>query len=353
MLAGVGRGAQLGILVSGPEVLESASRIDTLLFDKTGTVTTGQLNVVASEGADSLGVGQWRALSALAAASTHPASRAITAHAQAVGPFEQTTLTDIHESAGFGISASADGNTLRLGRPEWSAATVTDARTANDELGDTHTAPDSLSPAVASWRLDGWSVVAFSINGAVRVHFAIADTVRPESADVIAASQQLGMKAFLVTGDHAEVARHVASQVGIPADNVISSAKPEEKVSAVRDLQKQGHRVAMVGDGINDAAALATADIGIAMGAGTGAAIAAGDITVVGSRLELVLPALRLANRTLTTIRSNLAWAFGYNIIMIPLAAAGALNPMIAGFAMASSSVIVVTNSLRLRRFSV
>lgn len=343
MLAGVGRGAQLGILVGGPEVLESAAKIDTIIFDKTGTLTTGQLAVMATDGAESMGIGHWRALAALAGASTHPVSRAIAAHAQTFGPFDNTALTDVHEVAGAGIQAMQDGTPMRLGRIAWAI-----------ESAESSHAPSESAPSLneKSWQEQGWSVVAFSINGFARVRFAVADTVRPEAADVVRAAQELKLQPWLVTGDHSSVAQHIATSTMISAQFIRSEITPEGKVEVVRALQSHGHTVAMVGDGINDAAALAAADIGIAMGSGSGAAIAAGDITLVSSRLSLVLPALELARATLRTIRTNLAWAFGYNIIMIPLAATGVLNPMIAGFAMAASSVMVVTNSLRLRRFA-
>ena len=342
MLAGVGRGAQLGILVGGPEVLENAARIDTIIFDKTGTLTTGQLTVMATEGADSMGVGYWRALAALASASTHPVSHAVAVHAHTHGPFETTPLTDVHEVAGFGIQAVHEGALLRLGRMAWATerANTSPAEGAAD-----------ASVGVNGWREQGWSVVLFSVDATPRLSLAVADTIRPEAIQIVRAAQEMNLQPWLVSGDHASVAQHIGRATNIPAHSVRSEVTPEGKVQTVRGLQAQGHTVAMVGDGINDAAALATADIGIAMGGGSGAAIAAGDITVVGSRLNLVLPALNLARATLNTIRANLAWAFGYNIIMIPLAAAGLLNPMIAGFAMAASSVMVVSNSLRLRRF--
>lgn len=343
MLAGVGRGAQLGILVGGPEVLESAARIDTIIFDKTGTLTTGKLTVMATEGSESMGLGHWRALAALASASTHPVSHAVAVHAQTYGSFESTSLTDVHEVAGYGIEAVHEGIVLRLGRMAW--ATESSITAQSDGAAAT-------SATVNDWQEQGWSVVVFSMDGALKLSFAVADTIRPEAVDVVRAAQALDLEPWLVTGDHASVAQHIGRSTNISARSIRSEVTPEGKVETVRKLQSEGHAVAMVGDGINDAAALATADIGIAMGGGSGAAIAAGDITVVGSRLTLVLPAVKLARATLNTIRANLAWAFGYNIIMIPLAAAGMLNPMIAGFAMAASSVMVVSNSLRLRRFT-
>ena len=357
MLAGVGRGAQLGLLIGGPQVLESAAQVDTMVFDKTGTITTGRLAVADSAGSEIMGVWHWRALASLAAVSAHPVSQAITAHAADAGPFDALPLTDVLETAGAGVQASVDDKVLRLGRPEWAVDTglARDGGLAPDGSHTTPSGPvadsDFHGGLIQDWRNSGWSVVVFSVDGVARLSLAVADTLRPEAATVVNAVRAAGLTPWLVTGDHAAVARHIAAEAGIDAAQVVSSATPEQKVRAVEDLQRAGHTVAMVGDGINDAAALATAQIGVAMGAGTGAAIAAADITLVGSRLDRVLPALTLARRTLGIIRANLMWAFGYNIVMVPLAAAGALSPMIAGFAMASSSVIVVGNSLRLRRF--
>ena len=372
MLAGVGRGAQLGILIGGPEVLENAAAVDTLIFDKTGTITTGQLSVTDAAGEETMGVWHWRALAALAGASSHPVSRAVAAYAASRGEYEPLAVSSVRESAGAGVEATADDKSLRLGRAGWTssgaeaaamhaAPTTMDADSSGDadsssiKAGATRhgVGMDDADLRVQQWRRRGWSVVAFSVDAEVRLQLAVADTLRPEAAAVVSEAKALGLTPWLVTGDHELVAATIAASAGIEQGTVVSGATPEQKVTTVADMQRAGRSVAMVGDGINDAAALATADIGIAMGGGTGAAIAAGDITLVGSRLDRVLPALALARRTLATIRANLMWAFGYNIVMIPLAAAGALNPMVAGFAMASSSVIVVSNSLRLRRFTI
>lgn len=364
MLAGVGRGAQLGILIGGPQVLESATRVDTLVFDKTGTITAGRLTVADSDGSDTMDRWHWQALASLAAVSAHPVSQAVAAHALATGPVDELRLADVLETAGAGVQATADGKFVRLGRPEWvldaGRDTGLDATTAADSGGRSGPNADNLAlrsdddhwRRIQQWRDAGWSVVVFSVDGAARLSIAVADTLRAEAAAVVSTARTAGLTPWLVTGDHAAVARHIAGSAGIDAEQVVSGATPEQKVQTVVSLQRAGHAVAMVGDGINDAAALATAEIGIAMGGGTGAAIAAADITLVGSRLDLVVPALTLARRTLAIIRANLMWAFGYNVVMVPLAAAGALNPMIAGFAMASSSVIVVSNSLRLRGFT-
>ncbi|NDB17674.1 MAG: cation-translocating P-type ATPase [Actinobacteria bacterium] len=346
MLAGVGRGAQAGILISGPEVLERAAAVDTIMFDKTGTLTYGQLRVVQTLGVDTLSIAQWRALTATAAASNHPVSRAVAAFAASQG-HTPGVASDVVEHPGAGVAATVDGAHTRLGKPEWATATSDVAGTAGERSSGTFGAGGLDLDA---WQNTGFSVVVFTLNGQAKAAFAIADEHRDDAAEVVRSAAAQGLTPWLVTGDHAGVAARVATHAGIAAERVRSDISPEGKQELVASLQSQGHRVVMVGDGINDAAALAAADIGIAMGAGTGAAIAAGDITVVGSNLSRAMPALRLARATLRTIKVNLFWAFAYNFVMIPLAAFGILDPMVAGFAMAASSVLVVTNSLRLRR---
>ncbi len=348
MLAGVGRGAAHGILISGPEVLERAAAVDSIVFDKTGTLTSGRLRVVETSGTDALSIAQWRALSATAGASSHPVARAIAEFVAGQG-HAPAAASDVVEHPGAGVSATVDGSHARLGKAQWAVA---DAVTRSVDDVPTDIAGE-LDEHLAEWHQVGYSVVVFTLNGQTKGAFAIADEPRAEASAVVQAATSEDLIPWLVTGDHAGVATRVAASAGITGERVRSGVSPEGKQALVTDLQAQGHRVVMVGDGINDAAALAAADIGIAMGAGTGAAIAAGDITLVGSNLSQVIPALRLARATLRTIKVNLFWAFAYNLVMIPLAALAVLEPMFAGFAMAASSVLVVTNSLRLRRVSI
>lgn len=321
LLVGTGRGAQLGILIRGPEVLEQTKRIDTVVLDKTGTVTTGTMavrRVVAADGEDPDRV---LALAAgVESASEHPVARAIAAAGRA------SAVTDFENRAGRGVVGTVDGLRVAVGKPE-------------------HPAPPELAEVFAS----GDTAVAVSWEGAVRGAITVADAVKESSAEAITRIRALGMDPVLLTGDGEAVARRVAAEVGIA--RVIAGVLPDEKAAVVTRLQGEGRAVAMVGDGVNDAAALATADVGLAMGTGTDAAIEAGDLTLVRGDLRSVPQAIRLARATLNTIRANLFWAFAYNVAAIPLAALGLLNPMIAGAAMAASSVFVVGNSLRLRRF--
>ncbi|CRK52557.1 copper transporter ATPase [Rhodococcus sp. RD6.2] len=323
LLVGTGRGAQLGILIRGPEVLEQTKRIDTVVLDKTGTVTTGTMivrSVVAADGED-----RDRVLALAAAvesASEHPVARAIAA--AGAGSF---AVADFSNRAGVGVVGTVDGLRVTVGRPE-------------------HAVPAELAGAFDS----GDTTVAVSWGGAVRGAIGVADAVKPTSAEAISQIRALGMTPVLLTGDSESVARRVADEVGI--ERVIAGVLPDEKAAEVGRLQGEGRAVAMVGDGVNDAAALATADVGLAMGTGTDAAIEAGDLVLVRGDLRSVPQAIRLARVTLNTIRANLFWAFAYNVAAIPLAAFGLLNPMIAGAAMAASSVFVVGNSLRLRRFA-
>jgi Cu+-exporting ATPase len=330
ILVGTGRGAQLGVLIKNPQVLETVTGIDTVVLDKTGTVTTGRMTVGSVEvrpGEDADEV--LRHAAAVEAASEHPVAAAIVAAARNRG----LDLPDVHHFAnqpGIGVTGVVDG-------------TVVDVKRAGSIAGI-----DLLAPAPAAVSTG----VEVAWDGRVRGTIRLADVVKPSSAAAIAELKAMGITPVLLTGDNATVARRVAAEIGLLPENVIADVLPTEKAQAISRLQAEGRRVAMVGDGVNDSVALATADIGMAMGTGTDAAIEAGDVTLVRGDLTTVPTALRLASRTLATIRVNLFWAFAYNIAAIPLAAFGLLNPMIAGAAMAASSVLVVGNSLRLRRFS-
>ncbi|MEU5797507.1 heavy metal translocating P-type ATPase [Streptomyces sp. NPDC047813] len=332
LMVGTGRGAQLGILIKGPEVLESTRRVDTVVLDKTGTVTTGRMTlqtVYAADGEDEKEL--LRLAGALEHASEHPVARAIAAGAEeragtlpAVEHFENVP--------GRGVRGRVDGREVAVGR-------------LYDDV------PEDLARAAAEAEREGRTAVLAGWDGRARGVLAVADAVKETSAEAIRALRALGLTPVLLTGDNRTVAESVARAVGIDAAHVYAEVLPEDKVDVVRRLQAEGRAVAMVGDGVNDAAALATADLGLAMGTGTDAAIEAGDLTLVRGDLRTAADAIRLSRRTLATIKGNLVWAFGYNVAALPLAAAGLLNPMIAGAAMAFSSVFVVTNSLRLRRF--
>lgn len=319
ILVGTGRGAQLGILIKNPQVLESVKDIDTVVLDKTGTVTTGVMTVggIAVHRGENADTVLARA-AAVESGSEHPIAAAIVAAAKAAGLRPQR-VTDFANRPGHGVSGVVDGVRVDITR---SAA-----------------AHETGTAVEVSW------------DGRVRGVLTLTDTVKESSAAAIDELKAMGITPMLLTGDGAAVARKVAAEVGIDPANVIANVLPTDKADAIKRLQADGRRVAMVGDGVNDSVALATADIGMAMGTGTDAAIEAGDLTLVRGDLRTVPTALRLSARTLRTIRMNLVWAFGYNIAAIPAAAAGLLNPMIAGAAMAASSVLVVTNSLRLRRF--
>ncbi|MFE7859862.1 heavy metal translocating P-type ATPase [Streptomyces sp. NPDC057403] len=330
LMVGTGRGAQLGILIKGPEVLESTRRVDTVVLDKTGTVTTGRMTlqeVYVADGADEKEV--LRLAGAVEHASEHPVARAV-----AVGAEERAgrlpEVEGFENVPGRGVRGRVEGREVAVGR-------------LYDEL------PPELTRAKDEAERGGRTAVVVGWDGAARGVVAVADAVKETSAQAVRELRALGLTPVLLTGDNRAVAEAVAREVGI--EQVIAEVLPEDKVDAVRRLQGEGRVVAMVGDGVNDAAALATADLGLAMGTGTDAAIEAGDLTLVRGDLRVATDAIRLSRRTLSTIKGNLVWAFGYNVAALPLAAAGLLNPMIAGAAMAFSSVFVVTNSLRLRTF--
>ncbi|MDX3535580.1 heavy metal translocating P-type ATPase [Streptomyces sp. MB09-01] len=336
LMVGTGRGAQLGILIKGPEVLESTRRVDTVVLDKTGTVTTGRMTLTGvhpAEGVDEREL--LRLAGSLEHASEHPIARAVaTAAAERAGALP--VPEGFENLAGLGVQGVVDGHAVLVGR----AQLLTDRSI---------TLPAGLCAARAAAEAEGSTAVLVAWDGAARGVLTVADAVKETSAEAVARLRALGLTPVLLTGDNKAVAETVAREVGI--DEVIAEVLPQDKVDVVRRLQAQGRTVAMVGDGVNDAAALAQADLGLAMGTGTDAAIEAGDLTLVRGDLRVAADAIRLSRRTLATIKGNLFWAFGYNVAALPLAAAGLLNPMIAGAAMAFSSVFVVTNSLRLRSF--
>lgn len=348
LMVGTGRGAQLGILIKGPEVLESTRKVDTVLLDKTGTITTGRMTLndviigaeVAEAATDRAAIdadGVLRLAGALEDGSEHPIARAIAAGARdRVG--ELPPVTDFQNLAGLGVQGVVDSRVVLVGR-----------RSLLEEYSQR--VPADLDAAHQAAQSAGRTAVMVSIDGAPCGLLVVADAIKPTSSQAISELKALGLHPMLLTGDNAATAQTVASEVGIDPSDVIAEVLPADKVEQVRTLQDRGRVVAMVGDGVNDAAALAQADLGLSMGTGTDVAIQAADLTLVRGDLRVAADAIRLSRKTLSTIKGNLFWAFGYNVAAIPVAAFGLLNPMLAGLAMALSSVFVVTNSLRLRRF--
>ncbi|AOT02865.1 heavy metal translocating P-type ATPase [Arthrobacter sp. U41] len=344
LLTGTGRGAQLGILIRGPQVLEDTRTVDTILLDKTGTVTTGHLAV---DGTDAFGTFSaaevLRLAGALESASEHPIARAIAASALSAerrnsDPASLPDVVGFRSAPGGGVRGTVEGRLVTAGRTGWLEKNGIAATAAQLEV---------LNAAEGS----GATAIWLAVDGEPAGIISLRDTLKPGSAAAISRLRDLGLRPILLTGDNAAVAAQVAAAVGIDPQDVFAGVLPEGKVEAVRKLQSAGATVAMAGDGVNDAAALAQADLGIAMGSGTDVAIEAADLTVMGNELGQVAQAIELSRRTLATIKTNLFWAFFYNAIGIPVAALGLLNPMIAGAAMAASSVLVVANSLRLRSF--
>jgi Cu+-exporting ATPase len=336
LLVGTGRAAQFGIIVKGPEILESTRRVDTIVLDKTGTVTTGRMAFVDAQAVAGIAPRHLVALAAGAeSGSEHPVARAIVDAADDDGVHRRVDGFVNHQ--GRGVEAVVDGQAVRVGRLSW----------ASD---------GQVPPLLDTWAEDharhARTVVWVSQNQNLLGAIAVADQVRPTSSSAIAAMRSLGLTPYLLTGDHEAAGRAAAEAVGIDPQQVIAGVLPEGKVAAVEQLQREGRVVAMVGDGVNDAAALVQADLGIAMGTGTDAAIEASDLTLVRDDLQAAVDAVQLSRRTLRTIKQNLFWAFAYNVAAIPLAVAGLVNPLVAGAAMAFSSVCVVTNSLRLRRWT-
>lgn len=339
LLVGTGRGAQLGILIKGPQILESTRRVDTIVLDKTGTVTTGHMavadvHVTATEDPQTV----LAIAGSLEHASEHPIARAIAEHSKNAG-VDLVQVEDFTNHGGHGVSGSVKGHAAKVGRGSWLAKEWS------------LNLPADLQSRAESAENEGRTPVWVAWDGAVRAVIVVSDTVKETSAQAIAELRELGLRPVLLTGDNSRAARSVAGQVGIADADVIAEVLPADKVDVVKRLQAEGAVVAMVGDGVNDAAAVAQADLGLAMGTGTDVAIEASDLTLVSGDLRAAPDAIRLARATLRTIKGNLFWAFAYNVAALPLAAVGLLNPLIAGAAMAFSSVFVVSNSLRLRRF--
>jgi Cu+-exporting ATPase len=339
LMVGSGRAAQMGIVIKGIDVLQSTRRIDTVILDKTGTVTTGVMSLVGVVCVE--GVTRTEALTyagAVEKSSEHPIARAIVRTAEEeVGALP--ILDDFESLPGVGATGRIGGTIVTVGREEMFRERLV-------------ILPKLIRESLASSREDGHTAVIVTWDGQAKAVLALADQPKPTSAEAIASLKLMGLAPILLTGDNPTTARAIAESVGIDTDehHLYAGVMPEDKVAVVRDLQERGYAVAMVGDGVNDAAALAQADVGIAMGGGTDVAMQASDLTIVNGDLRSVPDAIRLSRATLRTIRTNVFWAFAYNVAAIPLAASGRLNPMWAGLAMASSSVFVVTNSLRLRR---
>ncbi|MDD7921267.1 heavy metal translocating P-type ATPase [Actinomycetospora callitridis] len=339
LMVGTGRGAAMGILIKGPEVLESTRRVDTVVLDKTGTITEGRMSLVDVHPGAGVDVDDvLRLAGALEDASEHPIARAITTAARGRSDRPLPAVGEFANDEGLGVHGTVDGHAVLVGRPrlleDWSVPIPADLIEAKSDA-ETH----------------GHTVVAVAWDGAARGLLSVADTVKEGSADAVRDLRTLGLTPVLLTGDAEPAAHAVASEVGIDPERVIAEVMPADKDEVIARLQAEGKVVAMVGDGVNDAAALARADLGLAMGTGTDVAIEASDLTLVRGDLRAAVDAIRLSRRTLSTIKGNLFWAFAYNTAALPLAAAGLLNPMLAGAAMAFSSVFVVVNSLRLRRF--
>jgi Cu+-exporting ATPase len=338
ILVGTGRGAQLGIVIKGPEVLESTRAIDTIVLDKTGTITTGRMSLADAATVPGVDAAELlRLAGAVEDASEHPVAVAIAAGARERIGAGLPGVTEFASHQGRGVTGVADGHAVAVGRAAWLAS----------DWG--LTVPAALSVRAEAAEAAGQTAVFAAWDGQVRGVLVVADTVKPTSAEAVRRLRGMGLRPVLLSGDNERAARAVAATVGI--DEVIAGVLPAGKVDVIRGLQEAGRVVAMAGDGVNDAAALAQADLGLAMGTGTDVAIEASDLTLVRGDLLAVPDAIGLSRRTLGTIKGNLAWAFGYNIAAIPLAALGFLSPLIAAAAMAFSSVFVVTNSLRLRRF--
>src|SRR5699024_10752284 len=328
ILVGTGRGAQLGLLIKGPEVLESTKKVDTIVLDKTGTITSGVMSVteaVAAPGADEQTLISYAA--AVEAGSEHPIAQAIVKTAA-----QHPAATEFTSQAGLGVSGLVNGHRVSVGRA------------GNQDLGE-------LSEAFARAEASGGTPIVVRIDDDIAGIITVRDTIKDTSIAGITQLKQLGLTPYLLTGDNEGAARAVASEVGIDPSHVFAGVMPDEKVSKISELQRSGKTVAMVGDGVNDAAALAQADLALAMGAVTDVAIEASDITLMNSDVRSAAQAIRLSRKTFSTIKGNLFWAFAYNVVLIPVAAAGFLNPLFAGLAMAFSSVFVVGNSLRLRSF--
>jgi len=338
LLVGTGRGAQLGVLIKGPEVLESTRVVDTIVLDKTGTVTTGRMELVEVVPADGVDPADLlRLVGALENASEHPIGQAIATGATQRLDRQLPDVEGFTSTQGLGVAGVVDGHAVVAGRPSWLAGEWSQPLDAH------------LTQVIDTAEQQGRTVIAAGWDGSARGVVVVSDAIKPTSAQAVAELKELGLEPVLLTGDNERAARAVAAEVGIA--EVIAEVLPADKVAVVERLQREGRTVAMVGDGVNDAAALATSHLGIAMGTGTDVAIEASDITLVRGDLRSAVDAIRLSRETLSTIKTNLFWAFAYNVAAIPVAALGMLNPMLAGAAMAFSSVFVVGNSLRLRRF--